>query len=170
MESISNEVKITDEDEPEKFFDENDHQFARSKWLFDTPGVLHDQQTINLLTSEELLRTISKESLWPRVFYIKPGTTLLLAGLGRIDYVGGADRVRLAVFASDKLTTLIVNTVRAEEIYDECLGSELINVPCGNERRISEWPKLLQYKETISVSNYDSERKSVCGMKTIHFK
>lgn len=88
---------------------------------------------------------------------------MFLAGLGRIDYVGGAARARIAVFASDKLNTLIVNTERAEEIFDECLGSELLSVPRGDDNRLSEWPALEKYDEMISVSNYETEQRSVCG-------
>lgn len=132
--------------------------------MYDTPGVIQEDQIINALTSEELLLTIPKKTFVPRVFYMTPGTTLFLSGLGRIDYVSGARSIRLAVFASENLTTLVVNTDKADEIYRECLGSEILNVPRGDENRLKDWPGLMRTEEIISVSNYyNSDQVSVCG-------
>lgn len=93
-----------------------------------------------------------------------PGQTLFLAGLGRIDYVGGASELRLSVYASDKLSLLIVSTKRAEEIYKQFMGTELINVPRGDAQRLKDWPPLVRREEKISVGNYSvTEKMSVCG-------
>lgn len=132
--------------------------------MYDTPGVIQHEQIINCLTSEELLYTIPKETLWPRVFYVLPGQSLFLSGLGRIDYVGGASEMRLAVYASEQLSIMIVNTAKAEEIYQACLGTELLNVPRGEEKRIQEFPPLVRHEEKISIGNYyDNKYTSVCG-------
>lgn len=158
------EVHLTDAPPDEKYFNENHKTFKYSKWLYDTPGVIQDDQIINLLTSEELLHTIPKTTLWPRVFYMIPNQTLFLSGLGRIDYIGGASRMRLAVFASDKLSILIVNTEKADEIYQEFLGTDLLNVPRGNEKRLQEWPNLKRHDEKISIGNYHHKFDiSLCG-------
>lgn len=125
---------------------------------------MQEDQVINMLTTEELLLTIPKSALWPRVFCMAPGESLFLAGLGRIDYTGGAERVRLAVFASKFLSTLVVKTDKADEVYQQCLGTEILNVPRGNEMRMKEWPGLVKSEEPISVSNYyESDKISVCG-------
>lgn len=159
-----NEIQLTDAPPHEKYFNENHKAFKYGKWLYDTPGVIQNEQIINLLTSEELLYTIPKETLWPRVFYMLPGQTLFLSGLGRVDYIGGASQMRLAVYASDKLSLLIVNTEKAAEIYRECLGTELLNVPRGDEKRLQEWPQLIRHEEKISLGNYYHKQDvSVCG-------
>lgn len=150
-----NEIHLTDAVPNEKYFNENHKAFTHGKWLYDTPGVIHNEQIINLLTSDELLYTIPKETLWPRVFYMLPGQTLFLSGLGRIDYIGGASQMRLAVYASNALSILIVNTKKADEIYHECLGTELLNVPRGDEKRLQEWPHLERHEEKISLGNYN---------------
>lgn len=159
-----NEIPLTDAPPAEKFFNEKHKSFKYGKWLYDTPGVIQQEQIINLLTSEELLYTIPKQTLWPRVFYMLPGQSLFLSGLGRIDYIGGASEMRLAVYASDKLSIMIVSTQKAEEIYQACLGTELLNVPRGEEKRIQEFPPLVRYDEKISLGNYNATRNiSVCG-------
>lgn len=158
------EVQLTDAAPVEKYFNENTKAFKSGKWLYDTPGVIQNDQTINLLTSEELLYMIPKQTLWPRSFYVLPGQTLFLAGLGRIDYIGGASSLRLSVYASEKLSILIVNTEKADEIYQASLGSELINVPRGDEKRIQDWPPLVRMEDKISIGNYyDKDKVSICG-------
>lgn len=161
---VENEVPLTDAPPYEKWFNERHGAFRYSKWLYDTPGVIQNEQIINFLTSEELLLALPKKTLWPRVFYILPGQTLFLSGLGRIDYIGGASEMRLSVFASEKLSILITNTEKADHIFQQCLGTELINVPRGDTKRIQDFPPLVRHKEKISVSNPHSTRKiSICG-------
>lgn len=124
---------------------------------------MQPDQIINFLTIEELLDVVPKQALWPRVFLIKPSQTLFLAGLGRIDYVSGAEKIRLAVFASHKLPILIVKTEDAETVYNDCLGSELLKVPRGGPERYAQFPKLKRSEEAIKVTGYDAEHKSECG-------
>lgn len=161
---IESAVHLTDAPPFETYFNENHKSFKYGKWLYDTPGVIQNEQTINFLTSDELLHVIPKRTLWPRVFYVLPGQTLFLAGMGRIDYIGGASELRLSVFASDKLSLLIVNTDKADEIYHEFIGTELINVPRGDAQWLQDWPPLVRREEKISVGNYfATDRMSVCG-------
>lgn len=170
---IESEIQMTDAPPKEQWYNENHKLFKYSKWLYDTPGVIQNDQTINLMTSEELLYTIPKETLWPRAFYMLPGQTLFLAGLGRIDYIGGASQMRLSLFASEKLSILITSTEKADEIYQQCLGTELINVPRGDQKRIEDWPPLVRRDEKISIGNYDNtSHVSVCGnfFKILNFK
>lgn len=110
-----------------------------------------------------MLDVLPKKVLWPRVFLIKPGQSLFLAGLGRVDYTGGANRLRLTVYASDRLPILIVDTMYADQVYQECLGSKLMCVPRGDADRMAKWPALQRSEDKISVSGYEGEHKSVCG-------
>lgn len=134
-----------------------------SKWFYDTPGVVQNDQIINLLTTDELLDVVPKKVLWPRVLKMKPGQSLLLAGLGRVDFVGGTDRLLLAVYASHRLPIVIVDTKKVDQVYRECLGSKLLCVPRGDAQRLDSWPALQRSENKISVSGYESDHKSVCG-------
>lgn len=71
--------------------DEQDPTFKVTKWCYDTPGVVHSDQILNLLTTEELLLTLPKEIIRPRSFTLRVGQTLLIAGLGRLDYLDASD-------------------------------------------------------------------------------
>lgn len=166
---IENEIPLTDAPPYEKWFNERHGAFKNSKWLFDTPGVIQNEQIINLLTSEELLYTIPKATLWPRVFYLLPGQTIFLAGIGRVDYIGGANDIRLAIFASEKLSVLITSTEMADTIYQECLGTELMNVPRGNIERIKDFPPLIRKAEKISFGNYNNTQWISAGGECVQF-
>lgn len=145
--------------------DENSKELRTSKWCYDTPGVVQPDQVLNLLTTEELLLTIPKAMITPRTFLMKPGFTLFLAGLGRIDYLSGKDivdkSVRFTVYTSSMLPILICRTDAADAIYSECLGSELLGVPIGDADRLQKWPPM------ESVTFYDvqgnGEICSCCG-------
>ncbi|KAG4075871.1 hypothetical protein HA402_003697 [Bradysia odoriphaga] len=116
--------------------------YAKSKWCFDTPGVVHNESILNLLTTEELLLTLPKKMILPRTFVMKPGMSLFLAGVGRVDYLSGVDYIRITVYASPKLPVLIVKTDEAETVYSEMLGTELLAVPVGDAERLNKWPGL----------------------------
>lgn len=66
---------------------EQHKDFVNSKWCFDTPGVISPDQIHSLLTIEELLLVQPKEMMRPRAFLMKPGMSLFLAGIGRVDFI-----------------------------------------------------------------------------------
>ncbi|XP_008471913.1 nitric oxide-associated protein 1 [Diaphorina citri] len=68
-------------------FNEKDNLFAHGKWCYDTPGTVQPDQIIHLLTTEELVATLPKSVIRPRVLHLRPGQTLFIAGLGRLDFV-----------------------------------------------------------------------------------
>lgn len=153
-------------DDPNKkrYINDKDMQYIESRWCYDTPGVIQPDQIIHLLTTDELLRVIPKKIILPRVYYIHKGMTLFLAGLGRIDYVDGPERIRLAVFSSAKLPILIVHTKEAEDIYSNCKGTEILGVPMGDEERMNKFPALERPDEPIVVeSGEHGDWKSCCG-------
>lgn len=86
-----------------------------------------------------------------RAFLIKPNFSLFLAGLGRLDYIDGPERIRVVVFSSLELPVSIVETNDAEEFYESFVGSEVMGVPTNTgEERMAKWPKLdAAYEEII---------------------
>lgn len=141
---------------------EKDKEYAQSKWCFDTPGVIQPEQTLNLLTTEELLLAIPKRMIRPRTFKFQPGMSLFVAGMGRLDFVRAPNdqAIRVTVFASDKLPVVIVNTDSAEKIYEDLLGSEVFAVPVGDADRLARWPALKG--KTMRVLGV-GERVAACG-------
>lgn len=140
-------------------------EYVQSKWCFDTPGVEQPDQIFNLLTTEELLRVVPKQMITPRIFLMKPGMSLFLAGLGRVDYLHHINNVveamRITVFASSALPILIVKTDDADRIYKELLGSEYLAVPKGDLDRFKRWPNL-RHSDLITIRGKGHE-ESACG-------
>lgn len=97
MGHIGHSFKEHDEDQANSFsmgqpqkelftLDESQKELAQSKWCFDTPGVITSDQLYSLLTIEELLLVKQSEMMRPRTYLLKPGMTLFLAGIARIDF------------------------------------------------------------------------------------
>ncbi|KAF5303845.1 hypothetical protein FQR65_LT08102 [Abscondita terminalis] len=124
---------------------EKDPLFAASKWCYDTPGVVHPEQIIHLLTAEELTLTLPRELMQPKTFGIRLGQTVFIAGLARLDYTSGPNNLMITVFCSESLPITICYTEHAQELYDTFLGTDLFAVPKGSEERMKQWPHL---KET----------------------
>lgn len=138
--------------------DENDEKFINSKWLYDTPGVVHPDQSINLLTTEELMMTLPTVAIKPRTFNIRPQQTLFVGGLGRIDCLKTASQyVRFTVFSAHTLPITVCYMKDADEVYDKLLGTNLFAVPCGSQKRLSMWPGLSCYKEPIQLTGINDK-------------
>lgn len=133
---------------------EKDTLYKFSKWCYDTPGVVHPEQILHFLTTEELMLTLPKELIQARTFAIKPGQTLFLAGLGRLDFLTGPPYIRFTVFSSKHLPITICDTFEADDLYKNLLGTEIFKVPSGNEERLTKFPSL-QPSEVITIKGVD---------------
>ena len=66
----------------------------------------------------ELMKVLPKKMLFPRSFYLKPGLTMFVGGLARIDN-NSVGSVTFTVFASPEVPITAVNTHDADEIYEK---------------------------------------------------
>ncbi|KAM7342354.1 nitric oxide-associated protein 1 isoform 2-T2 [Cochliomyia hominivorax] len=144
--------------QPITTFNERSKEYEKAKWLYDTPGVLHPQQITNLLTSQELQQIQPKHMISPRSYRLKTGLSLLVGGLGRLDFIKSDTEelnwVQIFLFASFELPTMIVETEHAFEIYQKYLNTPLLKVPFGNEDRLGKWPGLECYPEDLIIKGY----------------
>lgn len=122
---------------------------------------MQPDQITNLLTTQELIKSMPKEMIRVRAFLLKKGMSLFLAGLGRVDYLDGLESIRLTVFASLDLPTMITKTEDADEVYSKLLGTDLLGVPCGDQERLDKWPAL-QCAEDITVEGQE-KYLAACG-------
>lgn len=117
-----------------------------------------------MLTTDEIIKTIPKEMMRARAFLLRPNLSLFLAGLGRLDYVEGPERLRVVVFSSLELPVTIVETHDADDFYENFLGSELLGVPMNSgEERLQKWPKLEAKHEKIVVEGVE-KHVTVCDV------
>ncbi|XP_039956634.1 nitric oxide-associated protein 1 [Bactrocera tryoni] len=134
---------------------ERDPRYREAKWCYDTPGVMHPEQFTELLTTQELQQLTSPNMILPRAIRLKPGMSLFLAGLARLDFVEckyvDIDWVKVFVFSSLRLPLIIAHTENAEKMYKEYLGTEVLGLPNGDEARLARWPGLKSSNEVIQL-------------------
>lgn len=136
--------------------DENQDLYKKSKWCYDTPGVVQNEQVLNLLTTEELLKVIPRQMIVPRTYLFKKGMSLFLAGLARVDFLEGVSYVRAQIYSSHELPTMITNTEDADEMYEILYGSQILAVPFGSQERLQSFPKLKPAEKDITVEGMDT--------------
>lgn len=130
-------------------------KYRDSRWCYDTPGVVQPEQVLNLLTTEELLKVIPKKMIVPRTFLFKRDHSLFLGGLGRVDYIEGIlDSIRIQVYASKEIPTMLCKTEDSDELYNAFLGTKVLGVPFGSDERLAQWPEL-KASQPITVEGID---------------
>lgn len=117
--------------------------FEGASFLYDTPGVIFEDQIISLLTTEELLKTLPRKTIRPRTFTLQPFQTLFIGGLGRLDLLHSKESILVTVFASDYLPVHIVNLEEALRFYELYLNTDFLSVPSNDGHRIETWPSLV---------------------------
>jgi len=147
-------------------------------WLYDTPGIVSGNQITKLLTMEEIRRL--NPTLWfvPRTFILKPGHSLLLGGLARVDYLEikrkkrdsetewdtipkANESVFFTVVASPNLPIHICSEERADEVYSKHAGTELLGIPVGGKERMETFPPLGSQDFTIKGIGWDTSAADV---------
>lgn len=137
--------------------DENAEEFENSKWCYDTPGSIHPDQILHLLTTDELMMTLPSRIIIPRTFAIRENQTLFLAGMGRIDFLSIPSFIRCTVFASHKLPLTICKTNDADVIYGDLLYTKAFGVPTNDPERLKLWPELVSRDmEITGISEEES--------------
>ncbi|CAB54438.2 G domain-containing protein [Caenorhabditis elegans] len=140
-----------EEDEKQRKLEERrkysleDPIFARGKWCYDTPGTVNDNQCLSLFTLEELLNVTPRRVLRPHTVLVKPGESLLIGGVARLDIeqVARAGQVLLTTFVNEQLPLNVMPTHECEDFYRKWLGTRALLVPQGQEAaggRMTSWP------------------------------
>ncbi|NXF92565.1 NOA1 protein, partial [Eubucco bourcierii] len=127
-----------------------------ARWCFDTPGIIKENcvvrfilQVLNLLTEKEVKLVLPTHAIIPRTFTLKPGMTLFLAALGRVDYLKGEKPAWFTIVASNLLPVHITSLSNADAVYEKHAGQELLKVPMGGEERMKEFPPLIPQDITL---------------------
>lgn len=144
--------------QPITTFNEKRKEYRQARWVYDTPGVMHPEQITNLLTPEEIVTLQTKKMITPRAYRLKPGMSLFLAGLSRLDFLKSDSNdlnwIQIFLFASLDLPTMIVETSFAEDVYQKYINTPLLNVPKLDKERVNNWPGLKCHPEDITVKGY----------------
>uniref|UniRef100_A0A182W613 G domain-containing protein n=1 Tax=Anopheles minimus TaxID=112268 RepID=A0A182W613_9DIPT len=142
---------------------EKNEKYINSKWCYDTPGVVQPDQILDLLTTEEILLTISKQMIRPRAYLLKTGMTLFVGGIGRLDFLDGPESIRVILYAAHTLPTAICSTLDAGVLYSDLLGTQLLGVPFGPSERLDKFPPL-ECGPDILVQGTLEKHTTVCDI------
>lgn len=101
-------------------------------FLVDTPGIMTENQLATHLNAQELAAISPQKPLKPATYQLKPGNTLFLAGLGRIDFLKG-EPASFTVYVARGLYVHRTKTVNADAFYAKHKG-ELLSPPADNNK------------------------------------
>lgn len=157
----------------------NSNRSLANTFLIDTPGIQSPTQLTNFLTPEEIKMTIPLKKIKPFTLQkFKPGYSLFIGGLVRIDILSGqvsatsrlVKAVCSATFYGNKAIPMrIIRTTSAEASYEKNLAKnetfmfppvsnemrDFKSFPQSRETRLASWPSLSLVKE-VEVSHTDS--------------
>ncbi|KAM9849437.1 nitric oxide-associated protein 1 [Aulostomus maculatus] len=119
------------------------NELKDANWLFDTPGIMKERDVLSLLTEQEVRLVVPTQAIVPRTFVLKPGMSLFLGALARIDFLQGTASCWFSVVASSRVPVHITNLEKADSVYQKHAGHELLAVPMGGSERMEEFPALV---------------------------
>ncbi|XP_010864807.2 nitric oxide-associated protein 1 [Esox lucius] len=119
------------------------NELKDAHWLYDTPGIMKEHDVLSLLTEQEVKMVVPTQAIIPRTFVLKPGLSLFLGALGRIDYLKGEKSCWFTVIASNRVPVHITSLEKADRTYQKHAGQTLLGVPMGGEERMKEFPPLI---------------------------
>ena len=82
--SYMNIIDTAEVNQRQEVIDPKSAEYAMAKFCYDSPGTVSRDQIINLLSSEEISRTLANTPLHPRTFLLKLDQTVLLGGIARL--------------------------------------------------------------------------------------
>ncbi|KAI4502156.1 hypothetical protein M0802_002838 [Mischocyttarus mexicanus] len=137
--------------------DETSPEYKDSHWCYDTPGTIQPDQIVDLLTIDEIIKTLPNKIISPRTFIVQPEETIFIGGLGRFDYLEGNSYIRCTIFASHMLPITMCRFIDADDLYKELLYTEAFSVPINDPERLQVWPSLQsQQFEVTGIDKMES--------------
>ncbi|XP_068181467.1 nitric oxide-associated protein 1 [Antennarius striatus] len=133
-------------------FDLNELKDAH--WLFDTPGIMKENDILSLLTDQEVKLVVPSRAIVPRTFVLKPGCSLFVGGLARIDYLEGQKACWFSVVASNQVPVHVTSLERADGVYEKHAGHVLLGVPLGGSERMKDFPPLVPQEFSLTGRCY----------------
>ncbi|CAJ0763132.1 8447_t:CDS:2, partial [Entrophospora sp. SA101] len=126
-------------------------------YLYDTPGIVNNNQLINYLNENELKLTTPQKLIKPLTYTLHPGRSLLFGGFGKIDYVEGSEKpIQLTIVS--RIPIHIASIDRSFEYFKEMSeqGKQtILKPPIGSSStssdRIKSWPKLVKCINKFSI-------------------
>ncbi|XP_074531034.1 nitric oxide-associated protein 1 [Halichoeres trimaculatus] len=130
------------------------NELKDAHWLFDTPGIMKERDLLGLLTEQEVMSVVPSKALVPRTFVLKPGVSLLVGALARIDFLEGARSCWFSVLVSARVPIHITSLEKVDGIYEKHAGGVLLGVPQGGPERMKTFPALVPQEVSLEGRGY----------------
>ncbi|XP_044061678.1 nitric oxide-associated protein 1 [Siniperca chuatsi] len=130
------------------------NELKDAHWLFDTPGIMKEHDILSLLTEQEVMSVVPTQAVVPRTFVLKPGSSLFLGALARIDFLQGGKSCWFSVVASGRLPVHITGLEKAGGVYEKHAGRVLLGVPLGGSERMKDFPALVPEEFRLEGRGY----------------
>uniref|UniRef100_A0A8C5H716 Nitric oxide associated 1 n=2 Tax=Gouania willdenowi TaxID=441366 RepID=A0A8C5H716_GOUWI len=132
----------------------NPNDLKDARWFHDTPGILRENDVLNVLTEQEVPLVVPTRAVVPRTFILKPQSSLFIGGLFRVDFLEGGASSWFSVMASNRLPVHVTSLEKADAIYEKHRGGALLGVPLGGEERMKSFPVLVPQEVKVEGRGY----------------
>ncbi|MDD2433941.1 MAG: ribosome biogenesis GTPase YqeH [Bacilli bacterium] len=131
--------------------------FLNDKYLYDTPGIYNVENIYHYVDSKNLRALLPTKEIKPLVFQLKPGQSLYLGSLCRLDFIKSKNLVKTSfiVYASNNVK---VNRTKLDNNADEKFNKAILNPDYSpkatNIKSITDFtkhPLLIQGQERTSI-------------------
>ncbi|XP_047210249.1 nitric oxide-associated protein 1 [Girardinichthys multiradiatus] len=140
---------------PDRSHDELSHtELKDAHWLYDTPGIMKQRDIVHLLQEQEVRLVIPTQAIVPRTFVLKPGMSLFVGAMARIDFLQGPKSCWFTVLASSHVPVHVTSLDRADSIYKRHAGHALLGVPLGGSERMEQFPVLVPQDFSLEGRGY----------------
>uniref|UniRef100_A0A665U1L4 Nitric oxide associated 1 n=1 Tax=Echeneis naucrates TaxID=173247 RepID=A0A665U1L4_ECHNA len=147
-----NEEELTGPSRKTEEFTYNELKDAH--WLFDTPGILKEDDILSLLNGQEVRSVVPTQAIVPRTFVLKPGMSLFVGALARIDFLKGLRSCWFSVLVSSRVPVHITSLDKANGVYEKHAGNALLGVPAGGSERMKDFPALVPQEFMLEGRGY----------------
>ncbi|KAJ1986372.1 nitric oxide associated protein 1 [Dimargaris cristalligena] len=129
-----------------------DPKIADAGTLFDTPGIFNNQSLVKYLTYPELKATWPPCHLKPLTYAVKPGQSICLGGMGRVDVLECPERLFFTVFSN--VPVHITQITKAKAMIEAMAQGEstVLQPPVMDKSRAAIFPTM-RFISSHTLSN-----------------
>uniref|UniRef100_A0A665U1W9 Nitric oxide associated 1 n=1 Tax=Echeneis naucrates TaxID=173247 RepID=A0A665U1W9_ECHNA len=129
-------------------FGENEEELTGETHLNEDRGIL------SLLNGQEVRSVVPTQAIVPRTFVLKPGMSLFVGALARIDFLKGLRSCWFSVLVSSRVPVHITSLDKANGVYEKHAGNALLGVPAGGSERMKDFPALVPQEFMLEGRGY----------------
>lgn len=153
-----NQLELTTSRFPGTTLDLIEIPLDKNSNLYDTPGVINDEQMIHLVTAQELKLLLPAKTINPKIYQLQAEQTLFLGGFARVDFLQGKPQ-SFVVYQSNQIPVHRTKLAKADQLYQEHAG-ELLSPP--SKETLKRFPPM--QKHFFSIDKGEKKDIAISGL------